>query len=233
MEVGTTITFIVICKELEMFLCHSHFYSTQAPTIKEKAPSNIRYDLVDTQTKLFPKFPIFVKAMELPGIDLDLCWHVILDTTLLSPVLCGYTLLVAVFNAAVFCLFFVLCLVTGDPHKYRYSTKTCRQTQLSLIVHFVETTVGLYLHLKLFILSADFIDWRLMETCPTFYGVEDSDLKELAEAVQILQTGGQKEWSDDNLISVFDELTGTGNKPENTQMPSNSLVHIPCVFIII
>ena len=65
-----------------------------------------------------------------------------------------------------------------------------------------------------------------METCPTFYGVEDSDLKELAEAVQILQTGGQKEWSDDNLISVFDELTGTGNKPENNQMPSKSLVHM-------
>ena len=113
-------------------------------------PSNIRYDLVDTQTKLFPKFPIFVKAMELPGIDLDLCWHVILEITLLSPVLCGYTLLVAVFNAAVFCLFFVLCLVTGDPHRYRYSTKTCCQTQLSLIVHFVETTVGLYLHLFIY-----------------------------------------------------------------------------------
>ena len=72
-----------------------------------------------------------------------------------------------------------------------------------------------------------------METCPTFYGVEDSDLKELGEAVQILQTGGQKEWSDDNLISVFDELTGTGNKPENNQMSSKSLVHILCVFIII
>ena len=47
-------------------------------------PSNIRYDLVDTQTKLLPKFTIFVKAMELPGIDLDLCWHVVLDNSFIT-----------------------------------------------------------------------------------------------------------------------------------------------------
>ena len=105
---------------------------------------NVSYQIRSSRhtDQAISQFTIFVKAMELPGIDLDLCWHIILETTLLSPVFCGYTLLVAGFNAARFFLF--LCLVTGDPHRYRYmySTKTCCQTQLNLIVHFVESTVG-------------------------------------------------------------------------------------------
>ena len=46
-----------------------------------------------------------------------------------------------------------------------------------------------------------------MSTCPTFYGVEDIALKEVAENLQILHKFAD-EWTDDDLISVFDELIG-------------------------
>ena len=54
-----------------------------------------------------------------------------------------------------------------------------------------------------------------METSPTFYGVDDPDLEELAEALQVL-LNCQKEWSDNNLITVFDELTGQWGSDAHT-----------------
>ena len=48
-----------------------------------------------------------------------------------------------------------------------------------------------------------------MESCPTFFGVEDVELKELAEALKILHVyGDTKDWNEDDFISVFEELTG-------------------------
>ena len=48
-----------------------------------------------------------------------------------------------------------------------------------------------------------------METCPTFFGVEDASLTELAEALKILHVYcGNKDWNTDDFVSVFEELTG-------------------------
>ena len=48
-----------------------------------------------------------------------------------------------------------------------------------------------------------------MESCPTYFGVEDAELKELADALKILHVYcDNKEWNEDDFISVFEELTG-------------------------
>ena len=48
-----------------------------------------------------------------------------------------------------------------------------------------------------------------MENCPTFFGVEDAELEELADALKILHVYcDNKDWNDDDFISVFEELTG-------------------------
>ena len=53
------------------------------------------------------------------------------------------------------------------------------------------------------------IDWNTVESCPTFFGVEDAELKELADALKILHVYcDNKDWSEDDFISVFEELTG-------------------------
>lgn len=46
-----------------------------------------------------------------------------------------------------------------------------------------------------------------MTTCPTFYGVEDVALREVAENLQVLHQFADG-WTDDDLISVFDEMIG-------------------------
>ncbi|XP_068674626.1 F-box only protein 47-like [Montipora foliosa] len=53
------------------------------------------------------------------------------------------------------------------------------------------------------------IDWHAVEICPTFFGVEDAELQELATALKILHFHcGNKEWNQDDFLSVFEELTG-------------------------
>ena len=53
------------------------------------------------------------------------------------------------------------------------------------------------------------VDWNTVESCPTYFGVEDAQLKELAEALKILHVYcDTKDWNEDDFISVFEELTG-------------------------
>ena len=53
------------------------------------------------------------------------------------------------------------------------------------------------------------IDWNTVESCPTYFGVEDVELKELADALKILHVYcDTKDWNEDDFISVFEELTG-------------------------
>ena len=48
-----------------------------------------------------------------------------------------------------------------------------------------------------------------MESSPTYFGVEDVELKELADALKILHVYcDTKDWNEDDFISVFEELTG-------------------------
>ena len=48
-----------------------------------------------------------------------------------------------------------------------------------------------------------------MESCPTYLGVEDAELKELADALKVLHVySDNKDWNGDDFISVFEELTG-------------------------
>lgn len=59
------------------------------------------------------------------------------------------------------------------------------------------------------ILFAGIIDWNTVESCPTYFGVEDAELKELADALKILHVYcDNKDWNEDDFISVFEELTG-------------------------
>lgn len=47
-----------------------------------------------------------------------------------------------------------------------------------------------------------------MESCPTYFGVEDAELRELADALKILHVYcDTKDWNEDDFISVFEELT--------------------------
>lgn len=53
------------------------------------------------------------------------------------------------------------------------------------------------------------VDWNTVESCPTYFGVEDVELKELADALKILHVYcDTKDWNEDDFISVFEELTG-------------------------
>ena len=53
------------------------------------------------------------------------------------------------------------------------------------------------------------IDWNLVESCPTYLGVEDAELKELADTIKVLHDYcDSKDWNEDDFISVFEELTG-------------------------
>ena len=48
-----------------------------------------------------------------------------------------------------------------------------------------------------------------MESCPTYLGVEDSEFKDLADALKVLHVyNDNKDWNGDDFISVFEELTG-------------------------
>ncbi|XP_001627407.2 F-box only protein 47 [Nematostella vectensis] len=55
--------------------------------------------------------------------------------------------------------------------------------------------------------ESGFINWDIMTTCPTFYGVEDAVLRELSEALEILDTEHSSKWNEDDLVSVIEELT--------------------------
>ncbi|XP_074637810.1 F-box only protein 47-like [Acropora palmata] len=53
------------------------------------------------------------------------------------------------------------------------------------------------------------VDWHAVEICPTFFGVEDAELEELATALKILHFHcDNKDWNLDDFLSVFEELTG-------------------------
>lgn len=53
------------------------------------------------------------------------------------------------------------------------------------------------------------IEWSIVESCPTYLGVEDAELKELADALKVLHVySDNKDWNVDDFISVFEELTG-------------------------
>ena len=53
------------------------------------------------------------------------------------------------------------------------------------------------------------VDWNTVESSPTYFGVEDVELKELADALKILHVYcDTKDWNEDDFISVFEELTG-------------------------
>ncbi|XP_078349063.1 F-box only protein 47-like [Oculina patagonica] len=52
------------------------------------------------------------------------------------------------------------------------------------------------------------VDWSTVESCPTYFGVEDAELRELADALKILHVYcDTKDWNEDDFISVFEELT--------------------------
>lgn len=48
-----------------------------------------------------------------------------------------------------------------------------------------------------------------MSTCPTFYGVDDAEIRELADALVLLYTECKKTWNEDGVISIIEELSGT------------------------
>ncbi|XP_031572953.1 F-box only protein 47-like [Actinia tenebrosa] len=51
------------------------------------------------------------------------------------------------------------------------------------------------------------INWVVMSTCPTFYGVDDIEIRDLAEALTLLHKECEKTWNDDDIISVIEELS--------------------------
>ena len=54
------------------------------------------------------------------------------------------------------------------------------------------------------------VDWNTVESCPTYFGVEDAELRELADALKILHVYcDTKDWNEDDFISVFEEITST------------------------
>ncbi|KAK3700884.1 hypothetical protein QZH41_012700, partial [Actinostola sp. cb2023] len=55
------------------------------------------------------------------------------------------------------------------------------------------------------------INWSVMSTCPTFYGVEDVEVRELADSVVLLYTECKKHWNEDGIISIIEELSAIAN----------------------